>query len=368
MFPTEDRPIAGLFVCKQAEALAAAGADVSVLAPQYPGVSGAAPEGLALPVSYPPLPWGPGLLPSKARVVRASRVYRRHLEARLEGERRPDVVHAHYGFPDGAVSATVAARAGVPCVVTLHGTDVHIQLARAVTGRLVRGALRRADRIVLVSPHMAAELAHTDPGLARRSVVIPNGYDATAACAGDYVRGRRGLLYVGRLAPEKGLDRLLHAYAATGLADPLTIVGSGPEEEALRELAARLALGGRVLFAGALPNAEAVEAMAGARALVLASDREGMPSVAVEALACGTPVVATAVGGLPHLLRDRRVGILVPPGDVDALAAALREVLLRDWAHAAIRRLSGVLSWDEVAGRLIDVYREALAERGGGHG
>lgn len=365
MFPTADRPVSGLFVRKQAEALAAAGAEVSVFAPQYPGAVPEPPEELTVPVAYPPLPWGPAALPSKARVVRASWVYRRHLKTYLAETPNADVVHAHYGFPDGAVSASVAGRAGLPCVVTLHGDDIHFQLTRLASGWFVRRELTRASRIVLVSPHMLEELARLEPALSPRAVWIPNGYDAATASAGENRRDRRGLLYVGRLSPEKGLDRLLRAYAASKVEDTLTVVGAGPEGEGLRELAAVLGLGERVVFAGLRSNAEAMAMMAGARALVLASEREGLPSVAVEALACGTPVVATAVGGLPQLLGDERVGVLVPPGDEGAFAAALRDALSRVWAHAAIRRWSGVLSWDEVAIRLLELYGEVVAERGG---
>lgn len=368
MFPTVERPIAGLFVRKQVEALAAAGAEVSVFAPQYPGAEPEPPEGLAVPVSYPSLPWGPAMLPSRARVLRASLVYRRRLREYLRAGRRPEMLHAHYGFPDGAVAASVARSMGLPCVVTLHGDDVHFQLARAVSGRLVRRVLLRAGRIVVVSPHMLDGLERMGADLARRAVWIPNGYDAVASSAGDEGLGRRGLVYVGRLSPEKGVDRLLKAFAKSRMADRLVLVGAGPEETRLRGLAAALELGERVEFAGMRPNAEAMAMMAGARALVLASDREGLPSVAVEALACGTPVVAAAVGGLPDLLRDERVGILVPPGDDDALAAALDDASSREWLHTAIRSLSGVLSWDEVAGRLLELYDEVIAEMGGDGG
>jgi glycosyltransferase involved in cell wall biosynthesis len=136
------------------------------------------------------------------------------------------------------------------------------------------------------------------------------------------------LLYVGRLSPEKGVGVLLAAMALLG-EEPepfsLDIVGAGPELDALCAAAERLGLSGRVSFLGHVPFGEALFSLyRRAGALVVPSFTEGFPQVINEALAAGLPTIATAVGGIPAVIEPGSTGLLVPPGDPAALAAAVR--------------------------------------------
>jgi len=363
LFPTTSSPARGVFVRLQAEAVAKQ-ARCWVVSGQYPGVRLEPPQGVTLDVEYLRLPWGPAPAPSSARLFRAARHYRAGLEHLIARKGRPDVIHAHYAYPDGEIAIECGRAFGVPVVVTLHGSDVNVQLVRPVVGRWLAKRLELASRLVIVSERMREALAERSAALAAGAVTIPNGFDAESRSVLPSEH-RHGLVFCGQLVPLKNVHVLLRAYALVRdkVESPLKIVGGGVEETRLRELSVALGLGSRVRFLGELPHDEAVRQIAGARSLVLPSQREGLPTVLIEALSSGTPVVASHVGGAPDLIAGRDVGVLVPPGDVEALAEALVSVESRGWDHEAIARTPGVLSWDEVAGQLVKVYEEAA---GGG--
>ena len=235
---------------------------------------------------------------------------------------RPDVVHAHWWFP-GGLAAVTAARA--PVVITLHGSDVALAHRAAARGPARRVA-RRAAAVTAVSGALADEasaLLGVSVGVSAMPVEVAPAPPAP----------RSGLVAVGRLAPEKGFDVLLDALRITPL--PLTLVGTGPLERSLRARAAGL----DVRWAGTVGRAELQSLLAGASALVVPSRREGLGLVAIEAILLGTPVIASAVGGLPEALGaydlappafgevlDVPAGLLVPADHVGALAAALARV------------------------------------------
>lgn len=158
---------------------------------------------------------------------------------------------------------------------------------------------------------------------ARRIEVLPNFCELPESLPS--ARRRRGVAYVGRLSPEKGVDVLLRACAAAGV-DSLEVVGDGPAAGALKAHAH--AAGMPVSFAGWLDKAAVWETISRAQVLCVPSVwYENCPIVALEAMALGTPVLATDLGGLPELLDHGRAGILTPPGDAAVLASALRRVL-----------------------------------------
>jgi glycogen(starch) synthase len=145
----------------------------------------------------------------------------------------------------------------------------------------------------------------------------------------------------------------------------LVLVGDGPERERLTALAERLGVAGRTRFVGSLPREHVLRYLSGADAAVLSSSWENLPHSAVEALSVGTPVVSTAVGGVPEVVHDRENGLLVPPDDPQALAAALREVLdddeLRRRLAAAAQTSVAAIGRDVVYARLEQLLLEAAA-------
>jgi glycosyltransferase involved in cell wall biosynthesis len=286
-----------------------------------------------------------------------------------------DVIMTAWAYPDAVAAALVAARHRVPLVATVLGSDINALPRRATLGPQIRWALGRAQRIVAVSEALATEVARL--GIPRERIRVQhNGVDGGVFTIGDredaraglgLARGRRLVGYVGRLSGEKGLDVLLDAFGHVVRSDPrpidLAIVGAGPMERDLRAQAARLRLDGRVSFLGHRGHDELPRWLRAFDVLCLPSRREGCPNVVLESLASGRPVVASRVGGVPELLRDEN-GVLVPPEDFAALAAALSGALDRRWDPAALRATVPCLSWANVGRTYQRLAEEATAELG----
>jgi glycosyltransferase involved in cell wall biosynthesis len=290
--------------------------------------------------------------------------------------RRADVVYATATYA-AAATATMAARR--PLVAKLVSDPAYERAVRyglfagtleefqdaqgrkiAALKSLRTASLRRARRIVVPSRYLANVAAGwgLDEG---RIEVLLNPAPAPVEIEPAQLP-RETFVFVGRLTQQKALPVLLDAVERVPDAR-LEIVGDGPERDGLEARAKSPALAGRVTFAGALPRADVLARLAGARAAVLASAWENLPHAAVEALAVGTPVVATAVGGVPEVVFDDRNGLLVPPNDGAALAAALERVLrddaLRDRLAASAIPSVAAIGRDETYARLEAILEEA---------
>ena len=363
LFPAAAQPTKGIFIRLQAESLSKA-AECRVVSGTYDPAGAKPPADLSLSVEYPILPWGPLGVPSSMKLLRAAREYRKALEVFLDATRwKPDIIHGHYGFPDAVIAVGCGEKLGIPVVATLHGSDVNVQLHRPVFGGWMASKLRGAKRLIVVSDHMLESLKTTQSELLDRTEVVPNGYDPDL-CPPEDTGTRRDFLFVGNLIPVKNVDILIQAYAkvAEKTTSNLVIVGGGEQEAALKGLAEGMGLSDRIVFRGTLPHHQAVDAIGQARTLILPSVREGLPTVVVEALACGTPVIASSVGGIPGLLSSESRGIMVSPGDVQALTDALLEADVREWDHATIMASPDILTWDEVADRLLAIYADVLEQ------
>jgi glycosyltransferase involved in cell wall biosynthesis len=222
--------------------------------------------------------------------------------------------------------------------------------------------LRRARRIVVPSAYLA-EIA-LGWGLDENRVeVLPNPAPAERPDgAEDLPPGT--LVFAGRLTAQKGLATALEALVRVPAAR-LVLVGDGPDRAALEELARETGLDGRVEFRGSRPRRDVLRTLAGADAALLPSEWENLPHAAIEALAMGTPVVATAVGGVPEIVRDGENGLLVPPRDPQALAEAIERVIgdkpLRDRLAVAAAPSIAALDRERVYGRLEDILAEEAA-------
>lgn len=263
-----------------------------------------------------------------------------------------------------------AARcARLPLVVGARGSDLRVR--DAVSRRLTRPVLHAAKRILVVSEDLGRVAERDYDADPARIRAIPNGCDATIFHPRDRSDARAALgidadaelvIYVGRLVPEKGLRELLDAMATLAPQRPklqLALVGEGPMRAELdAKVAADPTL--RVHLPGAQGPHEVARWMAASDLVTLPSYSEGHPNVLVEALACGRPVVATPVGGIPEVV-DADCGLLVAARDPVALAAGLRDALERQWDDGALsRRFSR--GWDAVAADTLRACEEALAE------
>ena len=283
-----------------------------------------------------------------------------------------DVVLATFAYPHGLMAREVAGQLSLPYVVKVRGTDLHGLPREGWRRDLTARALDAAAAVVAVSGNLAA-IARELGVRADRIHLLPNGVDGGAFAALPRADARRKLhepeagrllLFVGRLVAVKGVDVLLRALAAHNAATPeraarLVLVGEGPLRGRLESLAAELGLAGSVRFLGQRPPEEVALWLNAADALVLSSHNEGCPNVVLEALSCGTPVVASRVGAVPDLL-DARCGVICQPGDPAALADALGRALATDWDRSAIRARVEGMSWQKNAQRLHEILRGVL--------
>jgi glycosyltransferase involved in cell wall biosynthesis len=233
----------------------------------------------------------------------------------------------------------------------------------------IRRALSAADAIVTVSEHLKEAVVTL--GLARDKVhVVRRGIDRQRFCPGDRDTARRLLgiqsdlplmLCVGRLTAVKGVDVLLQACGLSARRKVnfrLAIIGTGTDERALRALCVRLNLADLVSFEGSVPHEHLPVWYRAANYTVLPSRSEGVPNVLLESIACGTPVIASDVGGISEVAQPH-LDFLVPPDDPTALAAAISEAVIAKRAGEA--RVHQPYSVAEAASRLSDLAASLVA-------
>lgn len=291
-----------------------------------------------------------------------------------------DVVHSHTWYV-ALAGLLVRTLFDIPLVVTLHSLEPlrpwkeeQLGAGYAVSRWAERVALECADRIIAVSAQMREDvLAHFSVD-AERVRIIHNGVD-TAAFRRTERRDaldRHGVrppyvLFVGRISEQKGIFHLLEAAAGLPEDTQLVLCASSPDTNELEaRLGAAVAQQPRVRWLNAmLPREDVVQLYSHAALFVCPSVYEPFGLINLEAMACGTPVVATGVGGIREVVVHDETGWLVPPADPPALAAAMRALLAQPERAAAFgragrRRVEEQFSWERIAERTLEVYREAI--------
>jgi glycosyltransferase involved in cell wall biosynthesis len=267
----------------------------------------------------------------------------------------PHVVLACWGYPDAWAATRLAREARLPVAVKLHGSDV-LTLGRGA--RLARTAdmLRAVDGVITVSQNLR-DRAIDIGAPADRTHVVHNGIDSIVFCPGSRDSARRAvnmpgpeplLLFVGNLLPVKGVDVLIESLGRlhrSRVPFRCVCIGAGPLKRKLIDQVEQHALSDRVHFFPPRPQGQLVEWYRAADLLVLPSRSEGIPNVLLEAMACGTPFVATRVGGVPEVSDPAS---LVPAEDPDALASRIQQVLGRPTQPHSPNPFSPG-SWDDSA-------------------
>ena len=381
IFPNRVEPLACPFQRRQLAALSRI-ADVQVMGvvPWVPGASLLGDRARVgklsrvpaedtidgLPVVHPRAPYlplaGPWLSALNGPLYLAGLVP--HLAAL---RRRFDVVLGAWLFPDAWAAQHLARALGLPYAVKAHGTDVNVIARWPSVRALVQGTLRGAGAIIGVSRPMlgALEALGAPP---ERVTLVPNGVDRTLFQPRSRAEARAALgldarskvlVYVGRLEQEKGLHELCDALATIEKHTPgrytVVLVGDGSLRKTLEE---RRDAGLPLVVAGARPAEEVARFLAASDALVLPSWAEGTPNVVLEALAAGRPVVATHVGGIPDVVAHDHTGLLVPPRDAPALAAAIERATSRTWSEDTLTRAAPP-GWDRSAADLLAALQRA---------
>ncbi len=307
---------------------------------------------------------------------------------RLTARAQFDVIHAHWVLPNGPMAALAALHRHLPLVVSLHGSDVFVAEKKPLTA-VARWCFDRASAITACSGDLLSR-ARALGAREEKTQLIPYGADLKEFHADPAdarrIRARLGLngdelmvLGVGRLVYKKGFEFLLQAFAQVLPRAPharLVIVGEGDCRDEWEQRAADLGVASRVTFTGAVLREEIPAYYAAADIVAVPSVRDeagnvdGLPNVALEAMAAGKPLIASRIGGLPQVVRPGLNGLLVQEKNPRELAEAIltlaADANLRQRFGAASRvQVREALNWDNVACKFVEVYERVRRQKAG---
>lgn len=286
-----------------------------------------------------------------------------------------EILHAHYAIPHGLsafLARTILAADGVrlPFVTTLHGTDITIVGSQPSFFPVTRHILEQSDALTAVSRHLADETAAVFD--TRRPVeVIPNFVDTAAFRPRRHGAlrhalappGEKVLVHVSNFRPVKNLPLIIRVFRQVLETVPsrLVLVGDGPDHDRAVETCRALGLHDRVIFPGMQLNV--AEYLAAADLYLQASETESFGLSVLEAMACGVPVVSTAVGGVPEVVADGETGYLARPGDEATLADAAVRLLRKPKLHRRFARAARARAMDRFAPEPVVSLYEAVYAR-----
>ena len=296
---------------------------------------------------------------------------------RVQKEFDFDLIDAHYAYPDGFAAVLVGQLLRKPVVISARGSDVNLFRTFPVVQRMLRFSFLRAERVIAVSRALKDAILRLN--IPEEKVeVIPNGVDlekfkpipTDEARQRLQLQGKPLLVSVGNLNSNKGFDKLIKSVRILSEQDNqkdihLVIIGEGALLKSLQGLVRSLGLDDHVSFAGGVPHKELFLWYSAADIFCLASGREGWPNVLLEAMACGRPVVATPVGGIPEIVSSDRLGILVRRNEMD-IAEGISKALLIKWDREEIRQYAETHTWDRVTDTLSNVFRTVKKQYGKG--
>lgn len=273
----------------------------------------------------------------------------------MRAGRRFDVIDAHYFYPDGVAAVRLGRALQLPVVITGRGTDLTLLPSLPGPRAQIQDAAAEASALITVCEDLGTRLVElgADPG---RTIVLRNGVDLELFRPHpdrQAVRDRLNLagftlISVGALIPRKGHDLVISALPECPDCT-LLIAGGGPQRSQLEALARQLGVADRVRFVGEVPHHQLSDYYSAADVMVLASEREGWANVLLEALACGTPVIASDVNGTSEVIQGPEAGLLLPERSsrsiVEAIARLRRDMPSREVA----RRYAEQFDWFRIA-------------------
>lgn len=278
-----------------------------------------------------------------------------------------DLIDAHYFYPDGVAAALLGRHFNKPVVITARGSDITLIPQYRLPRTMIRWAATRADGIITVCNALKDEIVRLGVA-ADRVTSLRNGVDLQLFQPVDRDAARNALgltqftlLTVGHLVPVKGQELIIAALPMLAGVQ-LLIAGNGPDRKKLEDLARHLNVADRVRFLGALPQAELKNYYGAADALVLASSREGWANVLLEAMACGTPVIASKVWGTPEVVAAPEAGMLMAERTPNGLVQAVHALRAHYPDRAATRRYAERFSWDDTTAGQVQLFQRILAK------
>jgi glycosyltransferase involved in cell wall biosynthesis len=396
-FPRDEDDPAGLFVYQLATSLANKGLNIEVLCPHDHGFSYTEHRGKLsvtrfpyfYPTKYQCLCYGYGILPNLKKSLLARFQLPSFIMAeilyclRLVNKLDVDIIHAHWSLPQGLTGIICKRVSKIPCITTLHGSDIHglrypalkwlnakvIQHSDACTANSSETA-RMAQRI-----SMKDDVAVVPMGV--NPLFLSTARERNKQQTGSQA-GEKRILFAGRLIDLKGVDYLIRALPSVLKKFPktkLVVVGSGPMKDELMNLSTRLNLSDTVIYIDKVSQEKLLEFYTSADVFVLPSivtekgETEGLGVVLLEAMACGLPVVGSAVGGIPDIIINGETGLLARQKEPDSLAEKITKIfsdasLRRKLVENGYQMVEKNFSWDTISEKFIKIYQEVLNRSG----
>jgi glycosyltransferase involved in cell wall biosynthesis len=271
------------------------------------------------------------------------------------------LIDAHYFYPDGVAASLLGRWLRRPVTITARGTDINLIPRHPLARRQILWAARSCSAMIAVCQALKDRMVEL--GMAETQItVLRNGVDLELFRPVDRAEARRHLDFRGPTLLSVGylIERKGHHIAIRALPDipdaQLVIVGEGAMRTALENLARELGVQERVRFVGALSHSVLREYYSAADALVLASDREGMANVLLEALACGTPVIASAVWGTPEVVASPEAGVLMALRTPEALVKAYHDLMACYPNRSRTREYAETFSWVPTVRGLVAIF------------
>jgi glycosyltransferase involved in cell wall biosynthesis len=282
---------------------------------------------------------------------------------------KADCMLLSWAFPDAIAGGLLAKLLGIPTVVKVHGSDINVHAQMRAKRVQIKWAMDQAKAVIAVSQDLKNKIVQM--GVSSNKVhLLYNGIDkslfyplekavARELCAIDI--NRQVIVFIGNLKVSKGCNLLLEAFALLTRkisAVDLYYIGAGDQMDTLQRKVGEYGLDASVHLLGSLPHKALPPWMNASDVLALPSMNEGVPNVILEAQACGTPVVATSVGGIPEIVSAEN-GILIEYGDEQKLCNALIEALNKNWDRLKISNNVNTLSWAENSAKLLNIINTA---------
>lgn len=286
---------------------------------------------------------------------------------------KPELIHAHFTWPSGYVAMKLKEELKIPYIITSHGYDAYdLPFRNKFYYNIVNRVLNNADEIITVSKNQKDIMIKKFDIPSAKIFVIPNGFDQKLFHSLNKNSIRRKLslpldkkilLTVGNLKPVKGQKYLVKAAKKVIKKNKdllFIVIGDGPERDNLNKEIIRSNLKDNFILAGAKPYSEIPSWINACDVFVIPSLNEAGPSVLLEALACGKPVIGTKVGIIPEIIPKDNLGLVVPPGDADALVDGILKMLNTSWDENYIQNCVKKYTWDNVVTQILKVYNKVL--------
>ncbi len=326
-----------------------------------------------LPGNITILPTPLNYLPLKSWYRRVGDSHLKNVLKILEKQRiQFDIIHCHFTYSSGYVGSKLKKQFHVPLVITAHGFDIYdLPFRDNFWQKRISQVLESADRIVTVSTKNIECIKRL--GVRSSVELIPNGYSKTvffpmkrsqARLALNLPLDKKIIVTVGNLVTVKGQKYLIDSVARLVRQHEnllCFIVGHGALRKELQDQIKQLGLGNYIQLTGEVAHEKICQWINACDLFVLPSLNEGNPTVLFECLGCGCPFIGSAVGGVPEIINDERLGLLFRPGDVDDMEKVINLGLATAWDRNYIINSSRSYTWDEIAKKIVKVYKQLLA-------